>query len=404
MNGRSGGEPSWRRLRATLLVALPLACGLAWFTVVREKGRASPVLSETSNGEHARDAHGAAQEHASRDATRRRRRGEAGPVHLKRDDALPDRATATALPIPTSGAAPLASGTLEAEQHAERGGGRERELPWRLPRQCKSETPHERATRSLYLSRFEATPVWQSVVYAHADAPAEAIAVVTRDLEATHRAAVAELGLTARPAEVYVHPNVESMRDNSCAKADALAYYDGAIHLAPAPPAKKPLPLSRFERELQTSLKHEYIHHVLINNGIGRPIWLQEALAMKFADEFALDSEWRAHPLPLADMAVLLPSRAPAEVERGFYAQAAAMLFVLERLCTGLENCERRQIVEALKQGRAMPEKLFEWMIEQRAKDLLRTTPEAFWLDYVARHDLSVEMQLGLSARSRARQ
>lgn len=255
----------------------------------------------------------------------------------------------------------------------------------------------------LYLSRFVATPVWQSVVYAHAEAPAEAIAVVTRDLEETHHDAVEELGLSARPAQVYVHPSVESMSNHSCAKADALAYYDGAIHLAPPPRDERPHTEAGFERELRTSLKHEYVHHVLIDNGIGRPIWLQEALAMNFAGEVAFETEWRTRPLPLADMVHLLPSLRP-EVERRFYLQAATMLFVLQRLCTGLKNCERRQMTEALKQGRTTPEALFEWTIEQRAKELLRTTPEALWLDYVARDSFSPEMLDALLARERAQQ
>lgn len=400
---RAGGKIGLRRFRSALLVVLPLAV-VAWFAVLHESESGLRAASKTQTRLTAarNDADTAAMRgragltaaRPSVDAAAHTPSTEAGSKAVEREN----RSAAA-----TSGAASAAALGTRATTSASLAVQRERELPWRLPRQCKNEAQAERAARLLYLSHFRPTPVWRTVVYTHADTPAEAIASVTRHLESVHREAVNDLGLSARPAEVYVHPTAESMRQNSCAKANALAYYDGAIHLAPPPPVKPPTTASRFEKELQTSLRHEYVHHVLVDNGIGRPIWLQESLAMRFAGEVTFDTAWRAHPLPLRDMVDRLPSTSAPEVEHTFYPQAATMLLVLDRLCIGLEDCGHKQLPEALRQGRATPETLFEWTVEQRAQELLTTTPEALFLDYVARNDFSPQMLNALLARARAR-
>jgi hypothetical protein len=243
--------------------------------------------------------------------------------------------------------------------------------------------------------------VGPATVYAHRDAPAEAIAVVHRDIASIHEKASEYTGLRARPAAVYVHPSADALREHSCSGGNAVAYYDGAIHVAAdVAPAKGPAKSTdRFEDEMQKSLMHEYVHHVLVHNGIGRPIWLQEAMAMEFAAEPYFDHRWVERPLELADMVDVLPSTAAPEVEQRYYPQAQGMFWFLKRLCGRREHCVK-DLPQALIQGRALPETLFEWAISDRARELLPATPANFWRDYVARGEAFPE---GFSAALAAR-
>ena len=44
---------------------------------------------------------------------------------------------------------------------------------------------------------------------------------------------------------------------------------------------------------LTRSLRHEYVHHALVSNGIELPMWLQEGAAMTRARRAAVPSPWR---------------------------------------------------------------------------------------------------------------
>jgi hypothetical protein len=286
----------------------------------------------------------------------------------------------TRAPELSSAAAP--SAWLRANELARR----ERELPWRLPRQCKNEDAAETITRLRYLASFVPTDIAQTTVYAHRDAPAEAISVVHRDLATIHEKACDYTGLRARPAVVYVHPNAAALREHSCSGANAVAYYDGAIHLAAdaAIARAQAHGIAGLEGELQKSLMHEYVHHVLVSNGIGRPIWLQEAMAMHFAVEMYANHSWVKRPLEPSEMVDLLPSTAAPEIEQVFYPQAQGMFWFLRQMCLKRARCVP-ELPEALLQGRAAPETLFDWAISDRAGKLLPATPTQFWKDYVAR-------------------
>jgi hypothetical protein len=295
-----------------------------------------------------------------------------------------------------------ATGAPSALHRATRAAERDRDLPWRLPRQCKNESRSETFARLAYLASFVAAEVAQTTVHAHHEAPAEAIAVVHRDLASIHEQAIEYVGLSVRPAVVYVHPDADALRKHSCSGADAVAYYDGAIHLAADNALARAAHrgMRGLEGEIQKSLMHEYVHHVLVSNGIGRPIWLQESMAMHFAVEVSMDRTWLKNPLPLSQMVDLLPSTATPEIEAIFYRQAYGMWNFLHRLCIARATCKRSDLPAALLQGRATPEHLFEWAILERASDLVSTTPEAFFQDYVARGEaFSPETVMKLAAR-----
>jgi hypothetical protein len=215
--------------------------------------------------------------------------------------------------------------------------------------------------------------VWQTLVYLHRDAPDEAQRTLLAELEGVHRGAVRFLPLTTTPAIVYLHASTEGLQAHSCAGRDALAYYDGAIHLAPEP-RRRP---NFIGIELWKSLKHEYVHHVLVSDGIGRPIWLQEALAMSFAGERPART-WREHPIALEQMI------ATPEFESAYYGQAYYRLELLRLLCNAREGCQDVDLVHALQKGQATPESLFEWAISHRAREGTSVAPLLIWYDYVA--------------------
>jgi hypothetical protein len=129
--------------------------------------------------------------------------------------------------------------------------------------------------------------------------PTAPIAAIRNNLERIHGFATSKLGLSAEPPGIYLYPSVETLRDHSCASTGAVAYYDGAIHVAVTEIGD--------QWELRHNLRHEYAHHLLVSNGIGRPIWLQEGAAMDIADEPLRQSHqlWRQNPLPMQQMVVV---------------------------------------------------------------------------------------------------
>ncbi|HEY3499754.1 MAG TPA: hypothetical protein VGK73_33915 [Polyangiaceae bacterium] len=209
-----------------------------------------------------------------------------------------------------------------------------------------------------------------------------AIAAVRKNAAQAHARATDSLGLVAKPPDIYLHPTVALLREHSCASANADAYYDGAIHVAALP--------HETEENLARKLTHEAVHHVLVANGIGKPIWFQEGAAMRVAGERPRDSRatWRKHPIPISQMVTTFPTTALPESASHFYAQAWEMMEFLHRLTLGNPGGEAREVGElqelthALKSGRTTPERLFEWATYQRGSDLFRTSRLPLWDDY----------------------
>lgn len=89
-------------------------------------------------------------------------------------------------------------------------------------------------------------------------------------------AAIRELaGIDAAQPEVFVYLDAPQLQSAACVNSETSAYYDGAIHVAS----------SESMDQVRKSIVHEFVHHALLFQGIHRPAWLQEGLAMHAARE-----------------------------------------------------------------------------------------------------------------------
>jgi hypothetical protein len=270
-------------------------------------------------------------------------------------------------------------GGISGDAPRVRASKRDLSLPWHRAGHCFDIVDREKvARRDRYLATFIPHSTWHTTLYAHPDVVQSAIDVVERNLERVNGFATAQIGLASEPPLIFLYPSVDALRAYSCVNGAAVAYYDGAIHLAVGPEGAL--------GELKTSLRHEYAHHVLTSNGIGKPTWFQEGTAMMFAHERPRGywQLWRENPIHLNRMVDEFPTTAPLEVATVFYAQAYVMMEFLDRLCLTLPRCGPGELALALQSGRATPKTLFEWAVQQRGRDLFRTTHLTLWDDYQA--------------------
>jgi len=276
----------------------------------------------------------------------------------------------------------------------EGGSSSDSDVPWLHPGTCFDHADPRPARRARYLATFVPERVWQTTVYVHPDVPSDTLDSIRHGLERTHEFATRRLNLSSDPPAIYVYPTVDALRQYSCTGAHAVAYYDGAIHLALVAGARS---------ELLTSLRHEYVHHVLVSNGIRGPIWFQEGAAMTFAGDRPANywSTWRENPIRIERMVSTFPStesKASAEI---FYAQAFVMMEFLERLCLARTECGLAELAAALASERVTPERLFDWASEERSRDLAHTSAPSIWNDYAARGDFSPKTLQALLDRAR---
>jgi hypothetical protein len=262
---------------------------------------------------------------------------------------------------------------------------------WRHPGMCAAETSRDaQEARIRYLASFVPIIAWHTTVYAAPDVPSHAVESVRSYLEPLHQLVNSQLGLESEPPPIYLYPTAEAVRAHSCTSKTAVAYYDGAIHVAAE------------IAELRSSLRHEYAHHVLVSNGIGGPMWFQEGTAMAVGHDCPLQAWqlWRDHPISLDQMVIGLPRPSTLEATTIFNAQACVMQEFLERLCSTLEGCGTRELANALISGRASPKTLFSWAITQRGGDLIRTTGLPLWDDYAQRGDFAPATKAALLRRA----
>jgi hypothetical protein len=246
-------------------------------------------------------------------------------------------------------------------------------LPWRYPGLCSDASRSgPLSSRARYLATFVRTPLELAVVHRDPEVDAISLGITDKDLGKISRRTATGLGAPF-PA-IYVYRSVEALREHSCASANVAAYYDGAIHVTP--------------RNL-SALQHEYTHHVLVTNGIERPLWLQEGLAMRAAGEEQHETRaawltWKDRPLSMDRMVNLFPATADPDEVATFYGQAYHMTHMLERLCLTHPECGPPELFEALRSGEAAPETLFEWAVQRRGSDLFAKTRLPVWEDYLA--------------------
>jgi len=217
-----------------------------------------------------------------------------------------------------------------------------------------------------------------TTLFVEAGVTEEAVAAVRENLAQARAVTEGRLGLDASPPLLYLYASVETLRANACVNSSAVAYYDGAVHLA----------MNRAEDHylaLKHSLVHEYVHHVLFMNGIEQPMWFQEGTALLLAGEHAWFN-WRpaGRMLPSSAMVHDFPQTASPEFTEAFYGQSFRMVTFLNDLCWRRKDCSfARDLVAALKNGRATPDTLFDWAVSERGTDLFASTRLPLWDDYV---------------------
>jgi hypothetical protein len=271
-----------------------------------------------------------------------------------------------------------------------------RNLPWTFPGMCRGGMkPAMYAARAEYFAEFRwATSAHPHLVRFHPDVEEWILDGVVSQIGAAAESANSAFELDSTEPVIWIHPNVESLIKNSCASDVSVAYYDGAIHLAPdgdlSKTAQGTEPQINRAREhvlveLQTGLRHEYVHHVLITNGVGNPVWLQEGAATMIARDQPMDAYtlFKRHPVPTSQM-IDGPKKSASVYEANvYYAQAYVMVDFLERLCLNRKSCGLGELAQALISGTTTPEGLFEWATEQRSQDLAPTAEVSVWSDYV---------------------
>jgi len=267
-------------------------------------------------------------------------------------------------------------------------------LPWQRPGLCGERAPRGLAElRTTYLRTFVSIPAGSATLWVHPSLASDVRARIRDDLERTHAEVTKRLGLSAVSPPIYVYPSADELRKHSCASANADAYYDGAIHLAviDASLVKVGARTAGMWATL-SNLTHEYVHHVLVSNGIGKPIWFQEGSALWIAGKPAdYWQTWRRNPIVLDRMVDTFPTTGAPADGAVFYAQAYVMTDFLERLCEARRECGLAELAQALKSGVVTPERLFAWAVSRRGEDLIRTTPLPLWDDYAERGNFSPE-------------
>lgn len=271
---------------------------------------------------------------------------------------------------------------------------------------------NKRAEREAYLAQFRAVAVKDHQVHAHPDVESWSVDEVVSGIARASQRARAALDMESSEPLILIYPDVDSLRRHSCASEVAVAYYDGAIHLAPlrkrsALPNTKQAKLEelRLSTELHQSLAHEYVHHVLVSNGVGKPIWFQEGAATRIAGDRPRDSYelFRKNPPEVARMTGELEDSASLTEANVYYAQAYEMLEFLERLCLRREPCGVGELAHALAGGEVSPEDLFHWAASDRSGDLSSTAQVSVWDDYLKHGNFAPETYQALLRRTPTR-
>ena len=147
---------------------------------------------------------------------------------------------------------------------------------------CRDETlgtQFERRSRQLIA--FLPRTINGVQVYMDPNMSESRLGAVVRALERSKRVAESHLGMRTQTPDLFVYADLAALQNWSCVHRSAVAYYDGAIHVA-------------IQRDWETSLTHEYVHHTLTTAGILEPMWFHEGTAMFLADEKWWESAWYA--------------------------------------------------------------------------------------------------------------
>lgn len=190
---------------------------------------------------------------------------------------------------------------------------------WQQPGLCPTDTQAARA-RELMIRRFRVMD-WDTGAQLFLD-PRLALGTHTSlldQLESAENEVTHQLAITPPRPNVFAYLDTRLLLAASCANADVVAYYDGAVHVVPA------------HEDVAQSVLHEYTHHALASAGVAGPAWAHEGIAMLVAREtWWSQREWlervAERPFALDDMETVVPYTLSSEQATAFYVQAAAMV------------------------------------------------------------------------------
>ncbi len=137
----------------------------------------------------------------------------------------------------------------------------------------------ERKAREALVEGFRRIDLAEGVIVIDPMLPEEIIVRVGATLRVA-RERVAELiapSAEVSSPSVVVYRSLNQMRSVSCVNTSAYGYYDGAIHLSGNP--------NGGAIQLEQTVLHEFVHHVLLQQGVRLPMWLSEGIAMLVANE-----------------------------------------------------------------------------------------------------------------------
>lgn len=267
---------------------------------------------------------------------------------------------------------------------------------WQEPGLCPGQTPAQLAARMAYLNGLRRYEHLRVALYADAAVSARVLQQIADSAEAAPGRIERAIGIKPSLPIIYVHRSVELLRANSCVGASAVAFYDGAVHLADVSKDSGWM-------EMWHGLTHELTHHALMSHGVREPIWLQEGLAMHVSADLAFHDAAIVPPgIDLREMVDGFPHTAPPEHAERFYGQAYVMVDYLRALCRSGPYCGQREMVEALRSGTTSPTALFGWAVEQHALDS-REPALKLWQTYLEQRAARPSRGLGRHSRLRPR-
>lgn len=199
------------------------------------------------------------------------------------------------------------AGELALDEVVERSSPRARDVEVAAPRQSRAEEleraakrvtapglcEDEAKSREALLAGFKKLELAEGALRIDPVLPELVVARVVAALQVARErsSALVAPGASVAAPEVIVYRSLNQLRSVSCVNTSAFGYYDGAIHLSGNPNGGL--------TQLEETVVHEYVHHVLVQQRVRLPTWLLEGAAILIAGE----TWWRAPELGLMQWA-----------------------------------------------------------------------------------------------------
>jgi hypothetical protein len=196
-------------------------------------------------------------------------------------------------------------------------------LRWSLPGHCGPGFERQMAARASLLATFTLTTLNGARFFADPGVDPQRVLAAGDFLNKARSISTGLLGAEAavRAPDLYIYASAEALRSNSCVNQATAGYYDGAIHV------------SADDFDLEATITHELVHHVLNAMGVAKPMWLHEGLAMFAAQEHWWRDErlglmkWlRNEHLPFEGLALAFPHSSDELFAGAVYYQSFRMV------------------------------------------------------------------------------